>query len=168
MLDRGLGAAGVAIGSVAVHGVPAGPAPDLPGGLASRYAVVPLTFEQFTHLFTSACTTQESREAYQRYYIPAPGRIVWHGVLAGIGTDPATTVDFTKPDRAPLLFIAGGEDQLTPPALNRSNYQRYLRRSDAIVGYREFPDRSHFTLGQSGWQEVADCALLWAEQPTAD
>jgi hypothetical protein len=25
--------------------------------------------------------------------------------------------------------------------------------------YREFPGRSHFTIGQDGWEEVADYAL---------
>jgi hypothetical protein len=28
--------------------------------------------------------------------------------------------------------------------------------------YNEFPGRSHFTLGQEGWEEVADYALRWA------
>jgi hypothetical protein len=28
--------------------------------------------------------------------------------------------------------------------------------------YREFPDRSHFTAGEPGWEQVADLALTWA------
>ncbi len=27
---------------------------------------------------------------------------------------------------------------------------------------REFPERTHYTLGQPGWEEVADFALSWA------
>jgi hypothetical protein len=30
--------------------------------------------------------------------------------------------------------------------------------------YEEFPGRSHFTLGQEGWEEVADYALDWAAE----
>ncbi len=27
---------------------------------------------------------------------------------------------------------------------------------------KEFPERSHFIIGQEGWEEVADYALQWA------
>ena len=32
----------------------------------------------------------------------------------------------------------------------------------AITEYKEFPERSHYTLGQPGWEEVADFALDWS------
>lgn len=32
----------------------------------------------------------------------------------------------------------------------------------ASVDYKEFPGRSHFTVGEKGWEEVADFALDWA------
>ena len=48
---------------------------------------------------------------------------------------------------------------------NRENARRY-RRSSALTAYREFPGRSHFTVGQPGWEEVADYALSWALTPT--
>jgi hypothetical protein len=35
-------------------------------------------------------------------------------------------------------------------------------KSKALTEYREFPGRTHFTLGQPGWEEVADYALEWA------
>ena len=38
------------------------------------------------------------------------------------------------------------------------------RKSQAITEYKEFPERSHYTLGQPGWEEVADFALDWALQ----
>jgi pimeloyl-ACP methyl ester carboxylesterase len=169
MLDRGLGAAGVAIDSVPVKGVKVVPftqvkaALPVLGHISTRHKAVPLTFEQFTYAFTNVSTEQESRRAYERYYVPGPGRIVWDGVLANFSSHPATEVDFAKPDRAPPLFIAGGEDHLMPPVVNRSNYEHYLGRSDAIVAYQEFPGRSHYTIGQPGWQDVADHALSWAE-----
>ena len=39
--------------------------------------------------------------------------------------------------------------------------------SDAITELKEFPGRSHYTLGQEGWEEVADFALAWALDPVA-
>jgi hypothetical protein len=60
-----------------------------------------------------------------------------------------------------VLFIAGGEDNIMPPAVNESNVHHY-RRSEAVTDYKEFPGRSQYTVGQDGWEEVADYALDWA------
>ena len=35
-------------------------------------------------------------------------------------------------------------------------------RSNAVTAYREFPNRSHYTIGEPGWEQVADYALTWA------
>ena len=43
------------------------------------------------------------------------------------------------------------------------NYRLY-KKSKAITDYKEFPNRTHFILGQPGWEEVADYALDWATQ----
>jgi hypothetical protein len=55
-------------------------------------------------------------------------------------------------------LIAGGEDHLFPPSVNESNFKHY-RNSKAITEFEEFPGRTHYTLGQEGWEEVADYAL---------
>jgi hypothetical protein len=65
-----------------------------------------------------------------------------------------------------LLFIAGGEDNLMPPAVNQSNAKHY-RHTNTVTDYKEFPGRSHYTVGQDGWEEVADYALEWAVQQAA-
>jgi pimeloyl-ACP methyl ester carboxylesterase len=172
MLDRGLGAAGVAIASLPVKGVrvvsisQAKSVLPVLGHVSTRHKAVQLSFEQFRYAFCNASSEAEARAAYERYHVGAPGRIVWDCVLANLRSHPATEVDFAKRGRAPLLFIAGGEDHLMPPAANRSNYKCYLdKASDVVVAYQEFAGRAHFTLGQHGWQEVADFALTWAEKP---
>jgi pimeloyl-ACP methyl ester carboxylesterase len=71
-------------------------------------------------------------------------------------------VNYKNDERSPLLFIAGGEDHLQPPSVNKSNANHY-RNSEAVTEYKEFPGRSHYTIGQDGWEEVADYALEWAE-----
>jgi hypothetical protein len=45
--------------------------------------------------------------------------------------------------------------------VNKANARLY-RKSSAITAYHEFPDRSHYTVGQDGWEDVADFALAWA------
>src|SRR5215208_3207260 len=99
--------------------------------------------------------------------VPGPGGIIWAGVLANFTPGHQDTyIDFANEDRAPLLIIAGGEDNIMPPAVNESNAKHY-RRSKADTDYKEFEGRSHFTVGQPGWEEVADYALQWAVEHAA-
>ena len=44
---------------------------------------------------------------------------------------------------------------------------KHYRKSAALTAYKEFPGRSHFTVGQDGWEEVADYALNWAVEHAA-
>jgi hypothetical protein len=39
-----------------------------------------------------------------------------------------------------------------------------LRKSRAVVDYKEFAGRPHFTAGAPGWEAVADFALDWANR----
>ena len=68
-------------------------------------------------------------------------------------------MNFHNDERAPLLLIAGSVDHVMPAAVNRSNFEHY--KSAAQTDYKEFDGRSHFTVGQPGWEEVADYALDW-------
>jgi pimeloyl-ACP methyl ester carboxylesterase len=169
LLDRGVGAAGVAIDSAQVKGVLKLPFSTLKATWpvlshpSNRHKAVSLTPEQFHYAFTNTLSNEESQAVYDRYHVPAPGRFIFDGALANFNPHAATRVDFEKEDRAPLLFIAGGADHLIPPSLNRSNARHY---NTGLVAFREFPGRSHYTLGQAGWEEVADFALEWALKPT--
>jgi hypothetical protein len=73
----------------------------------------------------------------------------------------ATTVDFNNGQRAPLLLITSGMDRVFPVTVARSSFERY-RPSTAVTAYQEYPERSHFTIGEPGWERVADYALRWA------
>jgi len=55
-----------------------------------------------------------------------------------------------------------GEVRLVPPAINKANVRKYVKNSTALTDYREFPKRTHHTVGQTGWEEVADHAIQWA------
>ncbi|MFI5896201.1 hypothetical protein ACIA5D_39480 [Actinoplanes sp. NPDC051513] len=83
------------------------------------------------------------------------------GNESGGNTHQETWVDYDLDDRAPLLFISGGKDHLMPPAVIRSNAKKY-RGSEALTDFYEFPERSHFTGVEPGWEQVADYALNWA------
>src|SRR5215207_10075739 len=169
LLDHGFGAAGVAIDSAPPEGVRRITLSQIKAGFpmlknfANRHRAVGFTPEQFHDAFTNTLSREESDEAYERYYIPAPGSFVWAGPLANFTPGHQDTyVNFRNEDRAPLLFIAGGEDNLMPPAVNQSNVKHY-RHTKSVTDYHEFPGRSHYTVGEDGWEEVADYALEWAE-----
>lgn len=168
LLDHGYGAAGIAIDSAPTEGIRVSPPSQVRATFpvlknpANRHKAVGFTPKQFHYAFTNNLSEEESAKVYERYHIPAPGSWVWDPVLANFTPGHQDTyVDFKNDDRAPLLFISGGEDNIMPASVNESNMHHY-RRSKAITDYKEFPQRSHFTVGEEGWEEVADYALDWA------
>ena len=167
LLDRGLGAAGVAIDAAAVKGILALPFSELRSGFpvlrnpANYGRAVALTPDEFQYAFGNTLSDEDSRAVFERYAVPGPGRVLFQGALANFNPHAATKVDFRNADRAPLLLIAGGADHTVPAVIDRSAAGRYAG-SDAITEYREFPERSHWTIGEPGWEEVADFALAWA------
>jgi hypothetical protein len=44
----------------------------------------------------------------------------------------------------------------------RARSETLRSHSKSVTDYKEFPGRSHYTVGQDGWEEVADYALEWA------
>jgi pimeloyl-ACP methyl ester carboxylesterase len=167
LLDRGFGAAGVAINSAPTEGVAVVPLSQIKAAFpvlknpANRHRAVGFTLEQWHYAFTNTFGEDESRALYERYHIPASGSIFWGSALANIhpGRDE-TWVDYNNNDRAPLLFIAGSEDHLMPPKIQRSNAKHY--KSDTITEVKEYEGRAHLLPAQEGWEEVADYALEWA------
>jgi pimeloyl-ACP methyl ester carboxylesterase len=173
LLDAGYGRAGVSIDGAAVKGVKALPFSEIRATFpvlknpANLRRAVSITPEQFHYAFTNTLTEEESRVVYDRYSVPVPARILFQGGLANVTHGAATTYNFANDDRAPLLFIAGGDDRILPPAVQHENYMKNAKHSTAKTAYKLFPGRDHFTCGAPGWEKVADFALNWALEPTA-
>jgi len=169
LLDHGYGAAGVAIDSVPAEGVRVTPVSQIRSlfpilkNPANRHKAVGFTPEQWHYAFANNLSREESDAAYERYHIPASGRLVWVGAAANFtpGHQEAY-VDFRNEDRPPLLFIGGSEDNIMPPSVNQSNVKHY-RYAKSPTDYKEFEGRSHYSvIAGEGWEEVADYALEWA------
>ncbi|MEK7949811.1 alpha/beta hydrolase [Luteolibacter soli] len=166
LIDRGLGAVGVAIDSVPPKGVYILPLSTylalLPAFLkpATLRGTFLFTLRQFWKVFANTLSETEVREAYESVAIPASGRAIFQAALANFMVNAPTFVDFANDKRSPLLLIGGEKDVIMPSALNRKNFRKY--RSSAITEFKEFPGRSHYIIAESGWEEVADYALSWA------
>jgi alpha-beta hydrolase superfamily lysophospholipase len=173
LLDRGLGAAGVGIDAAAVKGIARVPFAQIRSTFpvlknpANNHRAAPLTATEFHYAFTNTLSEEDSRHVYERYAVPAPGRVLFQAAFANFNPHAPTRVDFNNPDRAPLLLIGGGSDHTVPASVDRATARRY-GVSPALTEYKEFPGRSHFILGQDGWEEVADYALAWAVEHASD
>ena len=167
LLDHGFGAAGVALNSAPTEGVKVVPLSQVRSTFpvlknpANRHKAVGFTPEQWHFAFTNTFSEEESLRLYERYAIPASGRIFWGSALANIhpGRDD-NWVDYKNADRAPLLFISGREDHLMPPKIQSSNAKHY-KAEGTITEVKEFAG-PHLLPAREGWEEVADYALSWA------
>ena len=167
LLDRGLGAAGVAFNSAPTEGVRVVPLSQVRSTFpvlknpANRHRAVGLSFDEWKYAFTNTFTEDESRALYERYHIPANGGILWGSVLANFQPGHQDTwVDYHNDNRAPLLFVSGSEDHIMPPAVQRSNARHY--KSNTVTEVKEYEGYSHLLPAQKGWEEIADHALDWA------
>jgi len=164
LLDRGWGAAGAAVASAPVKGIARLPLSVLKLafsviGKSHSNKTASLTAEQFHRAFTNSLTQNESLDAFKRYVVPAPYRVLLQTAFANFISDSAATVNFRNDTRAPLLLLAGGKDRIVPRSIVKANFELY-RESKADTDYKEFPDQTHFSLLRE--TKVADYVLGWA------
>jgi pimeloyl-ACP methyl ester carboxylesterase len=164
LLDRGWGAAGVAIASAPVGGIARLPLSILKLafsvlGNSFRNKTASLTAEQFHRAFANSLTETESLDAFKRYIVPAPNRVLLQTVFANFSPHSAITVNFRNDTRAPLLLVGGGQDRVAPSSMVKANFDLY-RESKAETDYKEFPDQTHFSLLRE--TKIADYVLGWA------
>jgi alpha-beta hydrolase superfamily lysophospholipase len=164
LVDRGWGAAGVAIASAPVGGIARLPLSMLKLafsvlGKSLSNKAASLTAQQFHRAFANSLTETESLDAFNRYTVPAPNRVLLQTAFANFTRHTAITVNFRNDTRAPLLLVAGGKDRIVPSSIVKANFDLY-RESKAETDYKEFSDKAHFTLLQE--TRVADYVLGWA------
>ncbi|MFW3172471.1 alpha/beta hydrolase [Geodermatophilus sp. CPCC 206100] len=168
LLDRGYGAVGVVLNSAPTEGVRVLPLSQLRSTFvafknpANRHRAVGLSPEQWHYAFTNTFSDEESRALYERYHVPASGRILWNSVLANFMPGPQdAAVDYGNDARPPLLFVSGGEDHIMPPSVQRSNLKHY-RSPHTVTEIEEYPGYAHLLPAQEGWERIADHVLDWA------
>jgi pimeloyl-ACP methyl ester carboxylesterase len=167
LVDRGLGAAGVTIDGAPAKGVRRLTLSTLRvalpalGELARGRGATTLTPKQFHYAFTNTLEGPAAAEMYERYHAPGPNRAVYQVAFANLFRHEVARVDFRRELRAPLLFVAGGKDNVFPAPTIEANYRLYSK-SPAVTSFKEFSNRSHYSICEPGWEEVADFVLTWA------
>ena len=166
LLDRGWGSAGVVIASSPPEGVFS----NYPSTMWSlrKPLLTPFgwrkilrwPFSEFRYGLVHTLPPDEQLAVYREQIVPDSGRIFWQ--LAFKAFDNQAAVNFNNKARAPLLLIVGSEDRIVPPRAVRTNFQRYA--DGARTDFQEFAARTHWIIGQPGWEEVAAYAEAWIAQ----
>ena len=122
LLDRGLGAAGIAIDSRAAEGA-SGPTSRRRSGPCSRHAPPLAGLAEgrapgsTRTSGTRSCTRCRRRRRALRTTAtssPRPGRIFFQSAIAMLDRSSPIRVNFSNGTRAPLLLIAGAKDRIVP------------------------------------------------------
>jgi pimeloyl-ACP methyl ester carboxylesterase len=125
------------------------------------WRAVSLTEQQFRFSFTNAVSDRESKELYAKYAMPAPGRPFFEAATATLNPNAATKVNVANETRGPLLLISGANDNTAPSVMVKSALNLYHRKSKAVTEFKEFSDRGHSLVLDSGWRELAEYSLGW-------
>jgi pimeloyl-ACP methyl ester carboxylesterase len=112
-----------------------------------------MTPERFHYAFANTVSRAASDDAFDNFVVPE-SRNVPRSTLG-----KSARIDFTAA-HAPLLFLTGDRDHLTPAAMVRHNVHKYAAGSGQL-DYQEFAGRSHYICAEQGWEEVADAAVTW-------
>ena len=167
LLDRGLGAAGVALDPAPPKGIRRLPLRQLRSAApallhpSKRAGVVALSLEQFTYAFANTFTPEAALAAYERYAVPDTARPLFEAAFANFNPSAPTKVSYSH-GRPPLLITAGEKDNTVPASVSRSIFNKQ-RRAPARTTLLELEGRPHLLMTGDGWEEVASDVHDWLE-----
>jgi len=163
LLNRGLAAAAVVIHSVPALGVIPYEWSFIKAGTASLGLFTPLdktymmSFKKWQYAFVNGMSLEDQQKAYDENTIPESKR------AARGGLSLTAKIHFKKPHE-PLLFVAGGTDNIIPASLNKRNYKRYAKYKNSVTDFKLFEGNNHFVVGLPNWPETAGYIYDWIQQ----
>lgn len=162
LINRGLGAAGVAIHPVPPLGIIPYEFSFLKGGwrslgfFTSVKKTYLMSFKTWQYAFVNGMSPEDQQKAWNENCIPESKTVARGGLTKD------AKVDFKKA-HAPLLITSGDKDHIIPAHLNKRNFKRY-KQNGSVTEYKEFPGRNHFVVGQPTWAEDAAYIHNWLQQ----
>jgi len=113
--------------------------------------------EWYHRAFFNNYTKAQSDELYEQFAVPESRKIARDTLLTSFAN-----INF-KQTHSPLLFTAGGHDNIFSPSLIKRIANSYKDKS-GISDFKEFEDKSHFIAGEEGWEDVVNYILNWVER----
>jgi pimeloyl-ACP methyl ester carboxylesterase len=171
LAGRGLAAVSVAVDPAPFRGVLPLPISALRSASvalsnpANRHRAVPLTYDQFRYAFANAVSEEEAKQLYETFAVPAAGLPLFQAATANLNPWTEAKVDTGNPARGPLLIISGEKDHTVPWAIANASYKQQ-KDNTGVTEIVEIPGRGHALTIDSGWREVADTALSFAQRFT--
>lgn len=159
LINRGLGAAGIAIHSVPPQGVIPYEFSFLKAGwkslgfLTSMKKTYLMSFKDWQYAFVNGMSLADQQKAYEENTIPESKRVARGGLTS------AAHVDFKKP-HVPLLMLSGSKDNIIPASMNLRNFKAY-KTPGSVTDYKMFDGINHFVVGLPTWHLQADYILQW-------
>lgn len=162
LLQRGLGAAGVAVHSFPPFG------PSLfnlsllkkwwqPLGLfTSTRTSYLISFAVWSSQATNGLSCEQQKESYYAYVVPESKRLIKDAFTS------MTKIDFKSP-HAPLLLTSGTDDRLIPASCTYKTYKEY-KTTDFITDYKLFEGHNHLVFGDTFWLEEAVFIFFWLRE----
>jgi pimeloyl-ACP methyl ester carboxylesterase len=172
LAGRGLAATSVAISPAPFRGVLPLPISSVrAASVALRNPLnwnraVPLTYEQFRFGFANEVGEDEAKELYLGYSVAGPGEVLFQAASANLNPWTEARVDSTNPERGPMLVISADSDHTVPWAIANASYKKQ-KRNTGVTEIVKMPGRGHSLTIDTGWREVAEKALEFAERFTA-
>jgi len=169
LAGRGLSAVTVAVDPAPFRGVLPLPISALRAGSpvlqnpANRGRAVPLTYEQFRYSFANAVSEDEAKELYETFAVPAPGAPLFQAASANLNPWTEAKVDTKNPERGPMLIISGEKDHTVPWAIANASFKKQ-ERNEGVTEITEMKGRGHSLVIDSGWRDVAEKALQFAQR----
>jgi pimeloyl-ACP methyl ester carboxylesterase len=130
---------------------------------AAWHRTVMLSRSQFRFVFGNALPAAESDEMYDELCIPGPARPLLQSATANLSPLTEARVDTGRPDRGPLLLVAGEKDNTVPWPIAYSAYQRQAanpNRTEIALA----PGRGHSLAADRGWREVAENVVAFVTE----
>jgi non-heme chloroperoxidase len=103
------------------------------------------------------------RDAIFSRFVPESGLATFETMHWMFDLKRATHVD-ARAVSCPILCFAGARDRVNPPLTVR----RVARRYGGRARYEELPGRSHWLIGEPGWERIARGCLSWLDGVSVD
>lgn len=133
------------------------------GNPLNRGRTVSLTAKQFRYAFGNMLTPEESDRLHAEMTVAAPGRPLFEAAMANVNPFTPVKVDTRNPERGPMLVISGERDHIVPHAIAYASWKRQ-RKNSGVTEFREFHDRGHSLVIDSGWREIGEGALAFVQR----